>query len=347
MQIFNILVALFIFGLLIFVHELGHYLTARLFGVTIYEFALGMGPKVLSRVSKKTGIRYSVRLLPVGGYVKMAGEDEESEDPNALCKKPAWKRFIIVASGSLMNILCGILIMLVLVCSTKVLISTTIHSFRYEEGATQSSADYGLMEGDRILKVGDVRVYIGNQVVYEIMRNGDRPVDITVRRGDETKVLKGVKFPSVPYGGQTIANPDFRLKTEAFGVGSALKHTFFRSVSTIKMIWQSLFDLITGRYGLEAVSGPIGVTDAIGEAASAGLDDLIYLTVVISMNLGIFNLLPFPALDGGRLIFLLIEMVRRKPVNPKYEGYVHFAGIIVLFALMLLVTFKDIARLVG
>lgn len=134
--------------------------------------------------------------------------------------------------------------------------------------------------------------------------------------------------------------------SETRSVPNILKHSFYRSTSTVKMIWQSLFDLITGRYGFEAVSGPVGVTGAIGEAASESFSYLVYLSVVISMNLGIFNLLPFPALDGGRLMFILLEMIRRKPIKPEYEGYVHFAGIIILFSLMLLVTFKDIAGLI-
>ncbi|NLK39337.1 MAG: RIP metalloprotease RseP [Clostridiales bacterium] len=346
MKILYVMVALLVFGILIFIHELGHYIMARMFGVTIYEFALGMGPKVLSFVSKKTGIRYSIRLLPVGGYVNMAGEDEESEDPNALNKKPAWQRFIIIASGSLMNLFCGILVMFLLVCSTPIVPSATIHSYPIREGTTVSSEDSGLMPGDRIIKVGNVRVHIGNQVVYEIMRNGIKPIDITVQRGDEIIVIPDVAFPTESYNGQTIANPDFKLKAEARSVVNILKHTYFRSTSTVKMIWKSLFDLITGRYGFEAVSGPVGLTDAIGSAAKQSFPDLVHLSVVISMNLGIFNLLPIPALDGSRLIFILVEMIRRKPINPKHEGYVHFVGIIVLLSLMLLVTFKDIAGLI-
>lgn len=207
MQILYVLIAVLVFGILIFVHELGHYITARLFGVTIYEFALGMGPKLISFVSKKTGIRYSVRLLPIGGYVRMAGEDEVSEDPNALSKKAAWKRLIITSAGSLMNLLCGVLVMFLLVCASPYVPSTIVHSFLPEEG-TATSADSGLQAGDRILRVGDVKVHIGNQVYYEIMRNGVVPIDITVERNGQIMTLPDVKFPTETDSGQTVAIPD-------------------------------------------------------------------------------------------------------------------------------------------
>lgn len=338
------LIALIVFGVLIFVHEFGHYITARIFGVRVYEFSLGMGPKIISHTSKKTDIKYSVRLFPIGGYVKMAGEDEESDDPNSLGTKPAWKRFIIIAAGSIMNLLCGVLVMFMLVCAAKSLPTTTIRVFdsRYDV----SSADSGLMQGDRILKVDGVKVHIGNELVYEIMRNGIEPIDITVKRNGEVITVPDVVFPTITDSGQKFGMTDFGLVSdETPGILTVLEHSYYRSVSTIKMIWQSLFDIITGRYGVEAVSGPIGVTGAIGEAAKESFPDLVYLSVVISMNLGIFNLLPLPALDGGRLVFILIEMIRRKPINPKYEGYVHFVGIILLLSLMVLVTFKDIAGL--
>ncbi len=340
----QIIVALIVFGILIFVHECGHYFTARAFGVTIYEFALGMGPKIISRVSKKTNIKYSIRLLPIGGYVKMAGEDEESADPNSITSKPAWQRLIIIASGSLMNLVFGVLVMFMLVSTTKALPTNTIRGY---SGDFEIKSDEKLQAGDKILKVDGSRVHIGNEVVYEIMRNGIKPIDITVRRDGKTITVRDVEFPIITEGGQTLGFPDFRLVIdESPSILTKAEHSVFRSVSTIKMIWQSLFDLITGRFGFEAVSGPVGVTGAIGAAAEESLPDLVYLAVVISMNLGIFNLLPLPALDGGRLVFIFLEMIRRKPVNPKYEGYVHFVGIIILLALMAVVTFKDIVSLI-
>lgn len=338
----TVVIAILIFGLLVIIHEGGHFLFARLFGVTVNEFAIGMGPKILSRKSAKTGIVYSIRLLPFGGFVSMAGEDEECDDENAFCKKPVWQRMIITAAGAAMNLITGILVMGVLVAAAKNLPSTTIYKFTEDSISSQ----YGLMAEDRITAVEGTRVHTANELVYEVMRKGIEPIDITVRRGGETVVLKNVVFPTTVESGESFGTLDFYVYSETKTPFTVLKHAFFRSASTIKMIWESLYDLLNGRYGLGAVSGPIAVTEAMSEAASESIYDLVYLAVVISMNLGIMNLLPLPALDGGRLGFQLIEAVCRRPVPRHIEAYVHFAGIMLLMALMVLITFKDIVGLI-
>ncbi len=340
MTFLYILLAIFIFGILILIHEAGHYLFARLFHVTVYEFAIGMGPKILSHTSKKTGIAYSLRLLPFGGFVSMAGEDEESDDPNAFNKKPVWQRFIITAAGATVNLVAGILVMGILVATAKALPSTTIHSF--DENST--SVQY-LQAKDQITAVDGTRVYTFNDLLYEIMRKGVEPIDITVVRDGSEITVSDVVFPTITDSGVVFGNVDFIPYAEAKTPLAVLKHACVRSVSTIKMIWESLYDLVSGRYGMEAVSGPVGVTQAMTEAASTSLSSLVYLAVVISMNLGIMNLLPLPALDGGRLVFLLIEGIRRKPVPARIEGYIHFAGLAVLMLAMVLITFKDIIGL--
>ena len=341
MTFLYILLAIFIFGILILIHEAGHYLFARLFRVTVYEFAIGMGPKILSHTSKKTGIVYSLRLLPFGGFVSMAGEDEESDDPNAFNKKPVWQRFIITAAGATVNLVAGILVMGILVAAAKALPSTTIHSF--DENST--SVQY-LQAKDQITAVDGTRVHTFNDLLYEIMRKGVEPIDITVVRDGSEITVSDVVFPTITDSGVVFGNVDFIPYAEAKTPLTVLKHACVRSVSTIKMIWESLFDLVSGRYGMEAVSGPVGVTQAMTEAASTSLSSLVYLAVVISMNLGIMNLLPLPALDGGRLVFLLIEGIRRKPIPARIEGYIHFAGLAVLMLAMVLITFKDIIGLI-
>jgi len=341
-NIFSIVLALVIFSLLIFIHELGHFMAARKFGVTVDEFAIGMGPKIYSRVSKKSGTRYSLRLLPIGGFVSMPGENGTSDDPNALCNKSVFQRMIVVFAGAFMNFILGIIVMTVIVSSSQVLGSTTIHGF----ADSAMSESTGLMIGDTIIKVGDERVYVANDLVYEIMRDGISPVDITVKRAGETVIVKDVRFPSYSESGILYAAADFYVFPEEKNVANVIKHSFYRSVSTIEMIWESLIDLITGRYGFEAVSGPVGVTQAISDTAkSGGIDGVLYLVVVITMNLGLFNLLPLPALDGGRLMFLIVEAVRRRPVDPELEAKIHAAGIIVLMLLMAFVTYKDISKL--
>jgi len=341
-KIIKIVLALIVFGVLIFIHELGHYLTARMFKVAIKEFSIGMGPKLISRPSKKTGIVYSVRALPIGGFVSMVGEDEESFDENALNRKPVWQRMIINVAGAFMNLLLGVLIMSVLVVSSPSLGSTTISRFT---GANALSEQSGLKVGDTITKVGKTNVHISYDLVYEIMQKGTEPLDITVIRNGEKTVIEDVVFPTMSDSGVLFGKADFKVTTEDKTIVSVAKHAFYQSFASIKLIWQSLIDLVTGKYGVEQMSGPVGVTTAIGEAVDSGSTDLAYLAALISLNLGIFNLLPIPALDGGRLVFLIIELIRRKPIKPTYEAYVHFVGIVVLMLLMLFVTYNDIVKL--
>lgn len=341
MIILYFLLTIFLLGILILVHEGGHFLMARANGIKVEEFAIGMGPKILTRVSKKSGIRYSLRLFPIGGFVSMAGEDEESDNPDAFCNKSVWRRILTIIAGPFTNILVGVICMLILVCGSGSLASTTVAQFGDE--ATSSA---WLKEGDRITSVGGVSVHTGNELVYEIMNSGYKPVDVTVVRDGEKLKLEGVVFPTFTESGATFGETDFKLYSEAKSFGNVMKHAFFRSVSTIKMIWDSLVDMVSGRYGLEAVSGPIGITETVGEVAKQGGMNLLYLFVVLAMNLGVVNLLPFPALDGGRFVFLLIEGIIGRPVNRKVEGYINAAGFIILLALMVLICFKDIFTLV-
>ena len=336
-----ILLALFVFGLLIMIHELGHFLVARAFRVGIHEFSIGMGPKLISKKSEQSGIEYSLRALPVGGYVSMVGEDEESDNPDAFTNKPVWQRILVVLAGPAMNIVLGFLLTLVLVLSSGPLASNTVGLFN--EDAT--SQNYGLEIGDTIVKVNKVRVHTGNEVMYEILNSGYAPIDLTVRRGGEVIVLDDVIFPGLEAEGVHFGQPDFRVYAEKTTFANLMKHTWFRSVSTVKMIFDQLHDLLRGRYGLNAVSGPVGITEEIGKAAKTGFTTLLYLITVITINLGVFNLLPIPALDGGRLLFLCAEGVARRPLNRKIEGYINMAGLLILFAVMIVVTCKDIAGL--
>ena len=271
----------------------------------------------------------------------MEGEDEASDDVNAFSNKAVWKRIIITVAGAAMNILLCIVLMFIMVFATKSLASNTVAEFK--ENSVSSSA---LMVGDQIVKVENVTVNTGNELVYEIMHKGAKPLDLTVIRDGEKIIIEDVVFGSETEAGYTFGTVDFYVYSENPTFPNLLKHAFFRSISTVKMIWDSVIDLVTGKYGIEAVSGPVGATTAIGDAASQGGANFFYIIVVITMNLGVMNLLPFPALDGGRLIFLLIELIRRKPMKPEIEGYINFAGLIILFALMILITFKDIIGLV-
>lgn len=339
--ILYILLAIFIFGVLVMIHELGHFLMARAFGVGVNEFAIGMGPKIFSKSSKKTGTAYSVRALPIGGFCSMVGEDEESDRPEAFGNKKVWQRILIVCAGPLMNILLGFLLMILLVSTSGRLAGTTIGKF--DENATSPAA--GLRLDDRVISVNGVRVHTGNELVYEILNQGYEPLTLVVERNGEKVTLQNVTFPGMEMEGIRFGSRDFQVYGEKPTFSRVLKHSWFRSVSTVKMIYDQLFDLLRGRFGFNAVSGPVGITKEIGEAAKSGASTLLYLVIVITINLGVFNLLPIPALDGGRLLFLLVEAVLRRPVNKNVEGYIHFAGLMILLAIMIVVACKDVVGL--
>ena len=344
-----ILLAVFAFGLMITMHECGHFLTARLFGVTVKEFSIGMGPRILSKTSEKTGIVYKLCLFPIGGYVSMAGEDEESDDPNALNKKPAWQRLIVMATGGVTNLVFGFLVMLLCVAlvAGSSLTVPTIASFPVRtDGSATSSYEAGLREGDVILKVDNRRVRIGAQLDYEIMRRGIEPVTLTVERDGRELIFENFQFRTYEESGQRLGGRDFYLATERGSLGAVLRHAVFRSAMTVRMVWESILDLITGRFTMDAVSGPVGVTSVMVETARSGMVNFLYLVAVISLNLGVVNLFPLPALDGGRILFLAIAAIIRRPIPEKIEGAIHFVGILLLFGLMIFVTGKDILKLI-
>lgn len=335
-----ILIAIISFGFLIFIHELGHFLFAKKFGVAITEFSLGMGPKIISKTGKD-GVDYSLRLFPIGGFVAMEGEVEDSDNPNSFNKKPAWQRFIIVLAGAVMNLLMGIIIITILTTTQPMYGSTTVSGF--VQGAKSEQA--GLMVYDEIIKINNTKVHTSNELGYEIMRSGYKPVDITIIRNGKEHILNDVQFPQTTSQGVVFGMADFSVAPVEKTFSTVVKNSYFMSVSTVKMIWDSLYDLVTGRYGVEQVSGPIGVTGAITTAAKTGAYQLFYLIAVIAINLGVFNLLPIPALDGGSLLLLLVEMITRKKLPEKVEGMIKALGFALLMLIAILVSFKDIIYL--
>ena len=336
------MVAILFFGLLISIHELGHFAFAKLFKVKVNEFALGMGPALFKK--KKGDTTYALRLLPIGGYVSMEGEDEESQDENAFNRKKVWQKFIIVAAGALMNLILGIVIVAT-VLSMEELIGTN-QILRFYENAV--SEQTGLRAGDEILKIDGHRVFSDMDISFLMGRSDDGVFDMTVRRDGKKVDLKDVTFETEKDGKYTLITYDFIISGEEPNILNVFTNSFKRTASIGRLVWLSLFDLVTGQYGLTDLSGPVGTVNVIADAAAEaavsrdGLITALTLMAFISINIGIFNLLPLPALDGGRLFFLVVEGIRRKPVNPKYEGYVHAAGLVLLLLLMLVVTFNDI-----
>ncbi|MBQ8689616.1 MAG: site-2 protease family protein [Clostridia bacterium] len=375
--VLTILIAVLVFGFLIFIHELGHYVAARIFKVTITEFSIGMGPRIFSHTSKKTGIRYSIALFPIGGFVAMAGENGDDDtsaplhsgedtpavyrdtgytyatDPNRFDKKPAWQRFIITAAGATVNIVAGFLAMII-VGSAITLGSTTVGSYELDDGTPlQEYLGYDittstvLQVDDEIIRVNGKRVRIYEELSYEIMRNGYEPVELTVIRDGEEIIIPNVAFPRVEQQGQTFGAIDFRVRgIRDKGFGDVMSYTWHNSWLIVRMVWESIFDLITGRYTFAALSGPVGISSAIGDAASAGFISLLNMVTVISINLGVMNLLPIPALDGGRLITVLVEMITGKRVPPKIEGMINAIGLVLLLGLSVVILVKDVIQLI-
>lgn len=345
-KIWPFLVAILFFGLLISIHELGHFTFAKLFKVKVNEFALGMGPAIFKK--KKGETLYALRLLPIGGYVSMEGEDAESQDENAFNRKKVWQRIIIVAAGAIMNLILGVVIVAT-VLSMEDLIGTN-QILEFHEGAI--SQQTGLEVGDEFLEIDGHRVFSDTDISFLMGRSDDGVFDMTVLRDGEKVELKDVTFKTEKDGKYTFITYDFVILGEETNFFNVIENSFKRSASIARLVWLSFFDLITGRYGLTDLSGPVGTVNVIADAAAGaveskdGLITALTMMAFISINIGIFNLIPLPALDGGRLFFLIIEGIRRKPINPKYEGYVHGAGLALLLLLMLVVTFNDIVTLI-
>ncbi len=338
MIVVYILIAILLFGILIFVHELGHYTFARIFHVTIEEFAIGMGPRILSKVSKKTNIRYSLRLFPIGGFVSMPGEDEESDDPNSFYNKPAYQKIIITLAGGITNILVGFLVMFFLVAFSSQMFAPKVANF----AEWSTSNVYGLQENDVIVQMAGENVHTAYELAYDIQWKGNQPVDLVVERNGEKITLKDVKFPTDEASGVLIGVRDFNFQPTDKNLGEIIKDSFYRSIVSIRMVYDSLFGLITGKFKINQMSGPVGITKVMVEAAETSASSLFSIFVIIAMNLGIFNLLPIPALDGGRILIILIELIIRRKISMKVQGVMNMVVFALLILLMLYVTFKDI-----
>ncbi len=339
----GILIAVFAFGIMIFLHESGHYIAARLCKVKVLEFAVGMGPKIVSRTSKKTGIKYSLRALPIGGYTAMQGEDGEDDDPNALVNRPRWQRFIVLFAGSFMNLLTGMIAMFIYLSITMQVGSNVVAKF----WENNTSAQYGLQVGDEIVEINGSTMIDYTDIINTIAYDGTEPLDLTVIRDGKEIVLEDVQFPTEEQEGVKLGSLDFSFKGVEPGFGTLLEQTFKQSFSTVRVIFKTLAKLITGKFSLSAVSGPVGTVSVISQVAQNGFTNVLYLFVFISINLGIMNLLPLPALDGGRLICLLIESVIRRPLNRKVETYIHLVGMILLLGFMAVITVLDVIKLIN
>ena len=355
MNLLYIIGALLILSVIVMVHELGHYIAGRLCGIGIVEFAVGMGPKLFGWERK--GIKYSVRAIPIGGFCAFVGEDDENPAPNAMNNMPVWKRFITVASGPIMNFVLAYLVCAVLLANfMNVLLMPRIDAVIEDMPAIEA----GFEVGDIVVALDGTEISYDNEGA-ELMRSIVQAADdstvlnFTVKRGDEliNIELSPALVPVTYINSQT--GEEYVQDTYQIGIQfGSRNYTFAESlgesgrymVSTAKMMLESIKNLVFKGEGINDVSGPVGIVSMMSQQISEGMYMILYLVFIISLNLGIMNLLPLPALDGGRLVFLIIEGIIRKRIPPEKEGYVHALGLLLLFGFMIFVTYKDIVRLI-
>ncbi|MCD7730232.1 MAG: site-2 protease family protein [Oscillospiraceae bacterium] len=339
----SIIVAIIIFCIIIIVHEFGHFFVAKLCGVKVSEFAIGMGPVVFKKQGKET--LFTLRLLPIGGFCSM-GEDEDSDDPNSFRKKPVPAKMAVIVAGAFMNIVLGFLVIFISFIIDGKGVSSTIVYFADDA----VSPSYGLQLNDTIVKINGLRIFAANDITYQLSSDEDGIVDFVVKRDGELVELNGVHFPMVydeETGKQTLIY-DFKVRAEKITIANIFPYSFKSAIYYGRVVLMSLLDLVMGKYGINDLQGPVGIVSTIGTTVSnAGFDwdFILSMAALITINIGIFNLLPIPALDGGRFVFLVIEAIRRKPMKAETEGLVHFVGFALLMVLVVVVTFNDIKNL--
>ena len=334
-------VALLVFGLIIFVHELGHFLAARAAGIRVLEFAMGFGPKLVGWRRKETD--YSLRLLPLGGYCKFEGEDESSGDPRAFNNAPVWKRFLSIFAGPAMNFVLAYLTLAVFFLAVGILYSAPVVGYLTPGMSAESS---GLQVGDVITAVNGQPIEnsaAGADQLVDLIGAGrpDAPLAIAVDRGREK-----LEFLIAP---QKTEDGSYKIGIVPgvirHSVGDSLTMAGYRIYDITGLMVNALKGLIFRGEGFQDTMGPVGIVSFMTQEISRDFQTVVDLIVIISLNVGLINLLPLPALDGGRLVFLLIEAIRRKPIKPEYEGWVHAAGFFLLIGLILVFTYRDIVRL--
>jgi len=368
---------------MISLHEFGHFIAAKLSGVKVFEFAIGMGPAIFKKQKGET--LYSVRIFPIGGYCSLEGEDAESDSPSAFNNQKLWKRFIVVSAGAILNILLGFVLSVVLMSGVEETPVPVIESLV----ENTNTALAGIEPGDRIVEINGHKINFYTDVSYYLSEmEKEQELQITVKRNgekhsysflpsvEESTILyeeNGAKITTsingviseeyVEYNeeqkeyysdkiGETSTSqrlimgfvPEIKEMTFTRAVDEAYHYTFF----VVKMVYDALGDLVTGKTGIDQFSGPVGIATVVDEAVHSpgyGIEDIINIIVLLTINLGVFNLLPLPALDGGRLVFILIEFIFRKPVPPEKEGMVHAIGMVLLMLLAVVVLFNDVLKL--
>lgn len=347
-----IAVALLMFGVFIAVHEAGHFAAAKLLGVKVNEFSIGMGPKLLS--SRRGETDYSLRIFPVGGYCAMEGEDEDTGDPRAFVNQKNWKKLIILLAGSFMNFLTGVIILLIIFLPATAFVTPVIQDFMQ---GFPYEGEAGLLPGDRIVAVDGEPVYVTADIALLFSRSNGETMDLVIERNG-TRLERNdfpIKLREYTVDGEVKMKYGLQFTLQNADIGLKLQQTWLNAVDFVRLVRMGLVDFVTGAAGLQQLSGPIGIVNNISQVGAesattgAAAQNVLYYGAMIAVNLAVMNLLPLPALDGGRIFFLLVNAVftlfTRRKLNPKYEGYVHAAGLFCLLALMAVVAYNDVMRI--
>ncbi|MBQ7030993.1 MAG: RIP metalloprotease RseP [Bacilli bacterium] len=349
MWFLTLILFIFILGIIVLVHELGHFLWAKKFGVYIYEFSIGMGPVVYSRTGKKDGIKYNVRAFPIGGFVSMAGEvyedDKKIPKDRCLCNKPIWQRVIVMAAGVMNNFIMAIVILFVMALfwgsnSLTPKVDAVVEGY--------PAAEAGIVKGDIIVSVNNHKVSSWDETqIVLYYKNKNDYTEFRIKHEDGSfDNYKLSKKEYVAEDGTKSEMFGFEIsQEETIGLWSKIKYAFEKFWALVSSLWLTVVGLVSGKISVDALSGPVGIFNVVGESAKLGVAYVVYLIAYLSINVGVINILPFPAFDGGRILFLLIEKIKGSPINQKFENWCHTIGFILLMILIIYVTINDIINL--
>lgn len=337
-----------ILGGIVLVHEFGHFIFSKLFGVYVYEFSIGMGPKIFHFKKKNGETEYCIRLIPIGGFVSLAGEDADDnskiDNKRKLYSKPVWQRFIIMVAGAMNNFIFAFLLLFVMALiygsvSTKPVVANVSEDYPAYEA--------GIKEGDRVISIDGNKVSSWSEVQLYIQTSEGKKMDLVLKdkAGNKKEVSLTPKVLTLEDGTESYVVGISLDNTKRRGFGASFSYACETTVILYKLMLTTLKELFTGGVSVNDLSGPVGIYSVVDSQSKQGFQSIMYLTAYLSMNIGVINLIPFPAFDGGRVLFLIIEKIRRKPVKAKTEAMVNSIGFALLMLLMLYVTFNDILRL--